>query len=49
MSKTLRNKIIKWHQQGYSTEEIAALVKKPAAEIEMIIKNIRSSRAWTQV
>lgn len=39
MKKILENMIIKWHQAGYSLDEIAPLVQQvPKAEIEAIIQ-----------
>lgn len=39
MKKILENMIIKWHQAGYSLDEIAPLVPQvPKAEIEAIIQ-----------
>lgn len=39
MKKILENMIIKWHQAGYSLDEIASLVPQvPKAEIEAIIQ-----------
>lgn len=39
MKKILENMIIKWHQAGYSPDEIAPLVPQvPKAEIEAIIQ-----------
>lgn len=39
MKKMLENMIIKWHQAGYSLDEIAPLVPQvPKAEIEAIIQ-----------
>lgn len=39
MKKILKNMIIKWHQAGYSLDEIAPLVPQvPKAEIEAIIQ-----------
>lgn len=39
MKKILENMIIKWHQAGYSIDEIAPLVPQvPKAEIEAIIQ-----------
>ena len=38
MKKILENMIIKWHQAGYSLDEIAPLVPKvPKAEVAAII------------
>ena len=39
MKKILENMSIKWHQAGYSLDEIAPLVPQvPKAEIEAIIQ-----------
>ena len=39
MKKILENMIIKWHQAGYSLDEIAPVVPQvPKAEIEAIIQ-----------
>ncbi len=39
MKKTLMDMIIKWHQAGYSLDEIAPLVPQvPKAEIAAIIQ-----------
>ena len=39
MKKIFENMIIKWHQAGYSLDEIAPLVPQvPKAEIEAIIQ-----------
>lgn len=39
MKKILENMIIKWHQAGYSLDEIAPLVPQvPKAEIAALIK-----------
>lgn len=39
MKKILENMIIKWHQAGYSLDEIAPLVPQvPKAEVATLIK-----------
>ena len=42
MKKILENMIIKWHQAGYSLDEIAPLVPQiPKEEIKAIIQHTR--------
>lgn len=42
MKKILENMIIKWHQAGYSIDEIAPLVPQvPKEEIKAIIQHTR--------
>ncbi len=42
VKKTLIDMIIKWHQAGYSLDEIAPLVPQvPKDEIKAIIQHIR--------
>lgn len=50
MKKTLKNQIIKWHENGLTVDEFAPLIPqccKP--EIEAVIKQYERDKAWERI
>ena len=47
MKKTLKNQIIKWHEDGLTVDEFAPLIPQcPKPEIEAVIKQSEKDKAW---
>ena len=50
MKKTLKNQIIKWHEDGLTVDEFAPLVPQcPQLEIEAVIKQYEKDKAWERI
>ncbi len=50
MKKTLKNQIIKWHEDGLVVDEFAPLIPQcPRQEIEAVIKEHRKEQEWRRL
>ena len=50
MKKTLKDQIIKWHEDGLTVDEVAPIIpqcSKP--EIEAVIKQYENDKAWVRI
>ncbi|UVX36113.1 MAG: hypothetical protein [Namikivirus ozawa] len=50
MKKTLKDQIIKWHEDGLTVDEFAPLAPQcPKPEIEAVIKQHEKDKAWERI
>lgn len=50
MKKTLKDQIIKWHEDGLTVDEFAPIIPQcPKPEIEAVIKQYEKDKAWERI
>lgn len=50
MKKSLRDQIIKWHEDGLTVDEVAPIIPQcPKPEIEAVIEQYKKDKAWVRI